>query len=132
MSSGDEVMNFEKAMHFRKSVLPQRLYDTTSKKWRQAGLGETHALDQDGKQLVCEVFYLLGTILIFLDLRIPGLTREQLIVGHYRTHGESQVTNFDEVCKLMRATGHMNGDRKATPKTYPQDYFSRLKLDHDL
>ncbi len=50
MSSGDEVMNFEKAMHFRKSVLPQRLYDTTSKKWRQAGLGETHALDQDGKQ----------------------------------------------------------------------------------
>jgi WASH complex subunit strumpellin len=93
---------------------------------------ETVLLDADGKQLVCEVFYLLGTILIFLDLRIPGIIREQLIVGHYRSHGESQVTNFDQVCKLMRSTGYVKGDRKATPKTYPQDYFSRLSLDHDL
>jgi WASH complex subunit strumpellin len=93
---------------------------------------ETVLLDPDGKQLVCEVFYLLGTILILLDLRIPGIIREQLIVGHYRSHGESQVTNFDQVCKLMRSTGFVEGDRKLTPKTYPQDYFSRLNLDHDL
>ena len=52
---------------------------------------ETVLLDPDGKQLVCEVFYLLGTILIFLDLRIPGIIREQLIVAHYRSHGEYVV-----------------------------------------
>ena len=45
---------------------------------------ETVLLDPDGKQLVCEIFYLLGTILIFLDLRIPGRIREQLVVAHYR------------------------------------------------
>jgi WASH complex subunit strumpellin len=93
---------------------------------------ETVLLDQDGKQLVCEVFYLLGTILLFLDLRIPGLIREQLVVAHYRSHGESQVTNFEEVCKLCRQTGFVKNDAKLTPKTYPQDYFSRLKLDDEL
>ena len=93
---------------------------------------ETVLLDPDGKQLVCEVFYLLGTILLFLDLRIPGLVREQLVVAHYRSHGESQVTNFEQVCKLCRHTGFVINDRKATPKTYPQDYFARLKLDDEL
>ena len=34
---------------------------------------ETVLLDPDGKQLVCELFYLLDAILIFLDLRIPGV-----------------------------------------------------------
>lgn len=55
---------------------------------------ETVLLDPDGKQLVCEVFYLLGTILIFLDLRIPGSIREQLIVAHYRSHGELLLMKY--------------------------------------
>ena len=63
---------------------------------------ETVLLDQDGKQLVCEVFYLLGTILIFLDLRIPGLTREQLIVGHYRR----KANNYHTVALLPSPNTH--------------------------
>ena len=46
--------------------------------------------------------------------------------------GESQVTNFDQVCKLCRQTGFIANDAKATPKTYPQEYFARIKLDSDL
>ena len=80
----------------------------------------------------CEIFYLLGTILIFLDLRIPGRIREQLVVAHYRSHGESQVTNLEEVVKLTRATGFLKNNPKGQPKNYPQDYFARLKLDEDL
>jgi WASH complex subunit strumpellin len=41
-------------------------------------------LDNDGKRLMCEALYLLGVMLLFMDLRIPGPIREVLIIAHFR------------------------------------------------
>ena len=45
---------------------------------------DTVMLDVDGKRLMCEALYLLGVMLIFMDLRIPGPIREVLIIAHFR------------------------------------------------
>jgi WASH complex subunit strumpellin len=41
-------------------------------------------LDVDGKRLMCEALYLIGVMLIFMDLKMPGPIREVLIIAHYR------------------------------------------------
>jgi WASH complex subunit strumpellin len=87
-------------------------------------------LDKDGRQLVCEAVYLMAAMLLLLDLRIPGPTREKLIVAYYRYQGESRLTNFDEVCRLSKSTGFLPGGK--IPKGYPEDYLSRLKIDEEL
>jgi WASH complex subunit strumpellin len=45
---------------------------------------DTVMLDNDGKRLMCEALYLLGVMLLFMDLRIPGPIREVLIIAHFR------------------------------------------------
>lgn len=85
--------------------------------------------DPDGKQLLCEALYLYGAMLLILDLHIPGVIRERLIVAYTRysaqkSHGDS---NIDEVCKLLRSTGFKNFSKR--PPSYPDDYFQRVPLD---
>lgn len=41
-------------------------------------------LDPDGRQLLAEAVYLYGVMLLLLDLRIAGPTREALIISYYR------------------------------------------------
>ncbi len=33
---------------------------------------------------MCEALYLLGVMLLFMDLKVPGPTREELVIAHYR------------------------------------------------
>ena len=40
--------------------------------------------DREGGQLLCEALYLYGVMLLTLDLRIEGPTREKLIISYYR------------------------------------------------
>ena len=76
----------------------------------------------DGKQLVCEVVS-LGNYSIFLDLKILG-HQGAARVAHYRSHGESQVTNFEEVVKLTGYRfyrGQSKGSLKlSTRRCWPQ------------
>lgn len=51
-------------------------------------------LDTNGKQLMCEALYLLGTILLIMDMRVPGPIRERLIIAHYRHKGESATVSI--------------------------------------
>ncbi len=54
----------------------------------------------EGKQLVAESVYLLGTMLLLLDRKIPGPVRERMLVAVYRYKGPSEVPLIDDVCKF--------------------------------
>ncbi|XP_062543683.1 WASH complex subunit 5 [Armigeres subalbatus] len=89
--------------------------------------------DEEGKQLMCEALYLYGVMLLVVDLQIPGVVRERLLVAYNRysalkTDGDS---NIDEVCKLLRSTGFNDGSASNMKKvfTYPEDYFGRIAVD---
>ncbi|GLD95033.1 hypothetical protein PINS_up003658 [Pythium insidiosum] len=73
---------------------------------------------------MCEALYLYGVILLLLDRKIPGPTREKMVIAFYRSKGESALENIDEVCKLCRVTGYLPGQPK--PPQYPERYFKRF------
>ncbi|XP_058829034.1 WASH complex subunit 5 [Topomyia yanbarensis] len=86
--------------------------------------------DEEGKQLMCEALYLYGVMLLVVDLQIPGMVRERLLVAYHRysalkTDGDS---NIDEVCKLLRSTGFNEGSNVKKISNYPEDYFNRVPL----
>uniref|UniRef100_A0A8W7PH59 Strumpellin n=1 Tax=Anopheles coluzzii TaxID=1518534 RepID=A0A8W7PH59_ANOCL len=95
--------------------------------------------DAEGKQLMCEALYLYGMMLLVVDLHIPGIVRERILVAYNRysalkTHSDSSI---DEVCKLLRSTGFNDGPagggtgRKATvaaATSYPEDFFARVPI----
>lgn len=93
-------------------------------------------MDVNGKQLLCEALYLYGCMLLLLDMRIPGLAREKMIVAYSRHRGQasslssSTLTNFTQVCKLCRDTGYNHTSKR--PSNYPDDYFARIQIDTDL
>ena len=84
-------------------------------------------MDRDGKQLMSEVLYLLGSILIVLDRKIPGSAREKIIVAYYRARGENIIDTFDSVVKLCRSTGYIVHETR--PQGYPESYFARFRID---
>ncbi|XP_055613775.1 WASH complex subunit 5 [Uranotaenia lowii] len=86
--------------------------------------------DEEGKQLMCEALYLYGVMLMVVDLQIPGLVRERLLVAYHRysalkTDGDSSI---DEVCKLLRSTGFNDGNSARKISNYPEEYFCRIPV----
>jgi len=41
-------------------------------------------LDENGKQLLCEALYLLGVMLLLLDIKIDGYIRERMVIAYMR------------------------------------------------
>ena len=80
--------------------------------------------DREGGQLLCEALYLYGVMLLLMDLRIEGSTREKLIISYYRYRGAGTVHHFDEVVKLCRQTGFSPSKR---PPNYPEELFARIR-----
>jgi len=83
-------------------------------------------LDVEGKQLMAEALYLYGCMLLLMDLRIPGLARERILMSYYRYKGAATIPNIDEVCKLCRSTGYSPSGKR--PRGYPENYFARIKI----
>ncbi|XP_065218583.1 WASH complex subunit 5 [Planococcus citri] len=85
----------------------------------------------EGKQLLCEMLYLYGVMLLLLDIHIDGMIRERLLVSYYRYCAQHYTgrTTVDDVCKLMRSTGFGTSKR---PQDYPVDYFKRIQINEDL
>ncbi|XP_037084862.1 WASH complex subunit 5-like [Pollicipes pollicipes] len=82
--------------------------------------------DPDGKQLMCEALYLLGAQLLTAE-QIEGDSRERLLVAHHRgSLRRSAHCHLDDVCKLLRSTGRVEGGRR--PPNYPEHYFSRVPV----
>lgn len=82
--------------------------------------------DIDGRQLLCEAYFLLGFMLIAIDQNFDGLTRERIIVSYYRYSAfkTSSGSSLDDTSNLLRSTGY---DRQTgrRPANYPEKYFSR-------
>ncbi|XP_044738759.1 WASH complex subunit 5 [Chrysoperla carnea] len=93
---------------------------------------ETVLLDFEGKQLLCEVLYLYGVMLLIVDLHIEGIVRERLLISYLRYSGQrnNSSSNVDDVCKLLRSTGFVSNPTSGKrPANYPENYFSRIKID---
>ena len=85
--------------------------------------------DSDGKQMIAEIYYLYGVILLLLDYRIGGKVREYLIVSYLRYIGLHEH-NTTDICNLFKDTGFK--PNRELPKYYPAAYFNRVKLDYDI
>eukprot|EP01114_Cavostelium_apophysatum_P004875 TRINITY_DN1530_c0_g1_i1.p1 TRINITY_DN1530_c0_g1~~TRINITY_DN1530_c0_g1_i1.p1 ORF type:complete len:883 (+),score=302.78 TRINITY_DN1530_c0_g1_i1:200-2848(+) len=84
-------------------------------------------LNNDGKQLLAEALYLYGVMLLLMDERIEGLTRERMLISYLRYKGHNEEPLLDEVCKLCRLTGFALGQPKK-PLNYPEEYFARMAI----
>lgn len=101
---------------------------------------ETIFGDPEGCQLICEAVYLYAVMLAVLDIYLPGTIRERLLVAYYRYHSQNTDSNVDDICKFCRSTGYSPATSKmiyfqphsSTVKGYPENYFSRVKLDETL
>ena len=85
--------------------------------------------DTNGKQLLCEAFYLYGVMLLSLEEHIPGYIREKMLVALYRSVGASTLVNIDDICKLCRNTGFIPGAGGKKPKNHPEAFFARFSPD---
>ena len=88
-------------------------------------------LDEDGKQLMCEVLYLYGVLLLLMDAKIDGAVRERIVVAYYRHKGQSAVESIEDMELLVRRTGYSSSvlDRNnmlRRPPGYPEEYLNRL------
>jgi WASH complex subunit strumpellin len=83
----------------------------------------------NGKQLMCEMLYLYGVMLLFLEEHIPGPIREKMMIAIYRFNGEGMVENIEDIFKLCRNTGYLPGPTGKKPKNHPVAYFGRFPLD---
>ena len=85
----------------------------------------------EGKKLMVEALYLMGVMLLLLDIKITGSVRERLLVSYYRYKGHSIIQNIDEVCSLCRVTGYIPGESiipTKRPANYPEEYFMRCPV----
>lgn len=103
-------------------------------------------MNQDGKQLLAEALHLYGVMLLLLDMKIPGIVRERMLISYYRYKGAGEIPNIDEICKLCRNTGYLppHMEEQLSPKerklrfknfqldNYPLDYFARFKLPENV
>ncbi|RNF03089.1 WASH complex subunit strumpellin [Trypanosoma rangeli] len=90
---------------------------------------ESILVNLDGKQLLCEIMHLYGVMLLLLDHKLGGKTRENLLVSYIRYKGAGEA-NMVEVTNLCRATGYEPGH--ASPECYPVAYFSRVPIDKEV
>ena len=85
--------------------------------------------DPDGKRLVVEGLYLYGSILLVIDILIPGNVREAIIISYYRYKGQATIQKIGDICRLLANTG-FGGDKK--PITYPVEYFRRNEIKENI
>ncbi|KAJ5073715.1 wash complex subunit strumpellin [Anaeramoeba ignava] len=91
---------------------------------------ETFLMDADGKQLMCEIIYLFGVMLLFMDQKIPGPIRERLLVAYFRYQGQNHIETFDKICEIWRNTGYIHKEKK--PPNYPEIFFERAPLPKEV
>ena len=88
-------------------------------------------LDDDGKQLMSEVLYLYGVLLLLMDQKIDGAVRERIMIAYYRHKGQSAIESIEDMELLVRRTGYSattldrNGMLRR-PAGYPEEYLNRL------
>lgn len=66
-----------------------------------------------------------GVMLLVLDMHIPGIVRERILVAYHRygsgkIHGDSSI---EDICMLLRSTGFTNAPDSKRIQNYPEEYF---------
>jgi WASH complex subunit strumpellin len=59
---------------------------------------------EEGKQLICEAFYLFGVMLLLMDCLIEGPVRERIVLCYYRNKGGENISNVAKIIKLVADT----------------------------
>lgn len=90
---------------------------------------ESILVSNDGKQLLCEIVYLYGVMLLLMDYKIGGKVREHLIVSYIRYKGAGEQ-NTVEITSMCRSTGYQSD--KPLPDQYPVQYFNRVPIDKEV
>ncbi|KEG11891.1 WASH complex subunit strumpellin [Trypanosoma grayi] len=90
---------------------------------------ESILVNIDGKQLLCEILHLYGVMLLLLDYKVGGKTRENLLVSYIRYKGAGEP-NMVEVTNLCRTTGYEFD--QTLPECYPVSYFNRVPIDKEV
>ena len=93
---------------------------------------ETMMQQPEGKKLLCESIYLMGTMLLLMDFKIPGTVRERILVSYYRYKGNAIIEHINDVCTLCRRTGFSWDNLQGKPANYPEDYFMRCPIPVDI
>jgi len=89
---------------------------------------EAVLLDTSGRQLLCEGLYLMGVMLLLMDMKVSGPVRERMIVAQYRHKGEGNVS-IVELSKLTRDSGYrFNNPNAKRPANYPEEYLARFPI----
>jgi WASH complex subunit strumpellin len=89
-------------------------------------------MDVDGKQLMVEALALWGALMLLLDERFDPMVRERLGIAHMRFRGDLEVMDWEDVVRLLRATGYNRADPTKRPKGYPEDYFARFPIQDNI
>ncbi|XP_026671210.1 WASH complex subunit 5 isoform X2 [Ceratina calcarata] len=93
---------------------------------------DTIMLNEEGRQLMCEMVYLYGVMLLLVDYHFDGPIRERLLVSYYRYNTQrSPFTKVDDICMLLRSTG-FSKTSNYRPPNYPEDYFKRVPLNDSM
>lgn len=98
---------------------------------------------EEGRQYLCEMFYLYGTILVLLDMYIPGTIRERFIIANHRYRSNeqnsnalrtSEEANFEQLCKLFQRTDDelSTNNLKGASPLVSEHYFTRMPVDVNL
>ncbi|KAH8091480.1 hypothetical protein JL720_5786 [Aureococcus anophagefferens] len=120
VNSSDGLLDVDNEFLETHGAFAKRFYalmESTVKYWRDvhgflerlgSGYFIAHSVDNvledvDGKQLLCEAYFLYGTLLVLLDAKVPGVVRERLVIACYRLEGESTMEAVDDVCRLARS-----------------------------
>mmetsp|Transcript_638 Transcript_638/g.1187 ORF Transcript_638/g.1187 Transcript_638/m.1187 type:complete len:1205 (+) Transcript_638:40-3654(+) len=88
--------------------------------------------DRTGKQLVAEVVYLFGVMLLLLDERMDGISRERILTAYFRYRGHFAEDNLVHVLRLCRATKRPKDPNERIPVGYPNEYLTRFALPQDI
>lgn len=104
--------------------------------------------EAEGRQLLCEAYFLLGHMLLTTDNYFEGGLRERLIVGYYRysSYKSSPDSCLDETCNIMRTTSYRSASQlvykcdKLTssvqqhhrPAGYPESLFARAGVNQSV
>lgn len=87
---------------------------------------ESVLLIQPGRELLSEMTYIYGVMLLLLDYHFEGPVRERLLVAYFRKSGEASEV-FDSVCQLCRRTGYSRRS-SVRPADWPEALFARAPL----
>lgn len=77
-----------------------------------------------------EALYLYGAMLLILDMHIPGIVRERILVSYHR-YGTGKInsdSSIEDICMLLRSTGFSNVPDAKRVSNYPEEYFRYVFL----